>query len=186
MNTYLTNPLTYLIDLVFFFFMLALMLRFLLQWVRADFRNPVSRFLITLTNPLLLPLRRLIPGVYGIDLASLTLLMLLAMIKLALLYVIRGLPFSVLSLIPWAIADLVALFLNIYLVTIIVQIVLSWLAPQQHNPVAYLLHQLNEPLLRPARRLLPPIEGFDFSPIIIIVILQLSKMILLPPLYALG
>lgn len=185
-HTYLTNPLIYLIETLFFLYTLAVMLRFLLQWVRADFFNPVSRFIVKITNPPLVPLRRIIPSIGGVDTASVVLLLLLAAIKVVLLYAIGGFLITPMTVLPHAVADLIALFLNIYLVSIIIQALLSWVAPHQYNPVSVLLYQLNEPLLRPVRRLLPPIEGFDFSPLVVILIIQLSKMIILPPLYSLG
>lgn len=185
-SSYLTNPLIYLIETLFSLYMLAVMLRFLLQWVHADFFNPVSRFIVKITNPPLVPLRRVIPSIGGIDTASVILLLLLALVKVALLYRVGGFLITPLTVFPRAIAELISLFLNIYLVSIIIQVVLSWIAPQQYNPVSVLLYQLNEPLLRPVRRLLPSIEGFDFSPLVVILIIQLSKMIILPPLYALG
>lgn len=185
-SSYLTNPLVYLIETLFFLYTLAVMLRFLLQWVHADFFNPISRFIVKITNPPLVPLRRVIPAIGGLDTASLVLLLLLALVKVVLIYLIGGFLITPMTVLPRAVGDLIALFLNIYLVSIIIQVVLSWIAPQQYNPVSVLLYQINEPLLRPVRRLLPPIEGFDFSPLVVILIIQLSKMIILPPIYSLG
>ncbi|HEX7027361.1 MAG TPA: YggT family protein [Gammaproteobacteria bacterium] len=185
-SSYFINPVVYLIETLFFLYMLAVMLRFLLQWVHADFFNPVSRFIVKVTNPPVIPLRRIIPAIGGIDTASLVLLLLLAIAKVVLMYLIAGFLITPMTVLPRAVGDLVALFLNIYLVSIIIQVLLSWIAPQQYNPVSVLLYQLNEPLLRPVRRLLPSIEGFDFSPLVVILIIQLSKMIILPPIYSLG
>lgn len=183
---YFTNPIIFLIRVVFEFYLLAIMLRFLLQWLRADFYNPVSQFIVKITNPPLIPLRKVIPGFGGIDLAALILMLAVAMLKIWLIIILSGFLPSVPMLLARSLADLIELFLNIYFVSIIIQVVLSWVAPHQYNPVTILIHQINEPLLQPLRRILPPMGGFDFSPLIAIVLIQLSRMILLPPLYAIG
>lgn len=185
-NAYFTNPIIYLIRILFEFYLLAIMLRFLLQWIHADFYNPISQFIVKITNPPLIPLRKLIPGIGGIDLAALILLLIIALIQLLLISTLSGYMPTALKLITLSIADLIELFLNIYFFTILIQVVLSWVAPHQHNPVTILIHQLNEPLMRPLRQILPPMGAFDFSPIIAIVLIQISKMILLPPLYMIG
>jgi YggT family protein len=83
------------------------------------------------------------------------------------------------------VAELVALVLNIYLVTIIVQVILSWIQPGSYNPVSSLLYSLNEPVLKPARRLIPPISGIDLSPLVVLLIIQLVKMLIIPPIFQL-
>jgi YggT family protein len=182
-STYFTNPLVFLIGTAFDLYIAAVILRFLLQWVRADFYNPVSQFLVKATNPPLIPLRRLLPGIGGIDLASLVLMLILAITKWLLLSVLHGAFPGIVSLLVLAIAEVIKIFIGIYFFSIIIQVILSWVSPHQYNPVSVLLYQLNEPLLRPIRRLLPPTGGFDLSPLLALVLLQLSKMILLPPLY---
>lgn len=186
MNGYFANPLIFLIEVIVGLYIMAVMLRFLLQWVHADFYNPVSQLILKITNPLLIPLRRLIPGFGGIDWAALILVLLLIAGKLLLVSGVQGrlLPFAALA--PLTLAELISLFLGIYTFTIIIQVIISWVAPQQYNPAAVLLHQLNEPLLRPIRRLLPPMGGLDLSPLLALVLIHLSKMLLLPPLYALA
>lgn len=186
MNGYLTNPVVFLIQTAFSLYILAVMLRFLLQWVRADFYNPLSQFIVKVTNPPLVPLRRILPGAGGLDLAAVILMLALAMLELLIVYSLKGFTPGPVLLLARAVAQLIELFLNIFMVTIIIQVVLSWVAPQQYNPVTVLLHQLNDPLLRPLRRVLPDMGGLDFSPLVALVLIQLSKMILLPPLYTLG
>jgi YggT family protein len=186
MNGYLANPLIFLIEVIVGFYILAVMLRFLLQWMHADFYNPVSRFILKITNPVLVPLRRLIPGFGGIDWASVILLLVLTSLKLLLIFGVQGRLLPMAALAPLVLAELIALFLNIFFFSILIQVILSWIAPGQYNPAAVLLHQLNEPLLQPMRRLLPPIGGMDLSPLLAMVLIQLSKMLLLPPLYALA
>jgi YggT family protein len=185
MNGYFANPLIFLIETVADLYILAVMLRFLLQWVHADFYNPLAQFIVRITNPVLIPLRRLIPGFGGIDWASVALLLLLVALKLVLITAVQGRLLPLAALAPLMLAELIALFLNIFFFSILIQVILSWIAPYQYHPMTGLLHQLNEPLLRPIRRLLPPMGGLDFSPMVAMLLIQLSKMLLLPPLNSL-
>lgn len=186
MNGYLANPAIFLIEVTVGLYILAVMLRFLLQWVHADFYNPLAQVIVKITNPLLIPLRRLIPGFGGIDWASIILVLLLIAIKLWLISAVQGRLLPGAALPPLMLAELISLFLGIFTFTILIQVIISWVAPNQYNPAVVLLHQLNEPLLRPMRRLLPSLGGLDLSPMLALVLIQLSKMLLLPPLYALA
>jgi YggT family protein len=185
-DTYFTNPIVFLLKTLFDLYLLVVMLRFLLQWVRADFYNPLAKFILKVTNPPLMPLRRLIPGIGGIDWASIVLLLLLAGLKLIVIAGVQGYWLPASALLPLLLADLITLFLNIFFYGILIQVILSWIAPHQYNPAVSLLQQLNEPLLRPLRRLLPPAGGFDFSPLLAALLIHVSKMLLLPPLYSLA
>ncbi len=185
-SDYFTNPPVFLIDTLFGLYIVAIMLRFLLQWVRADFYNPLSQFLVKVTNPPLIPLRRILPGIGGVDLASIALMFILTAIKLILIFMLRGFSVPILSLLILTLADLVELFLMVFLVAIIIQVILSWVAPHQHNPISLLLRQLTEPLLKPIRRLIPSLGGLDFSPLIALILIQLSMMIIVPPIKALA
>jgi YggT family protein len=184
-GSYLTNPLAFLVNTIFGLYILCFVLRFMLQLVRADFYNPLSQFLVKITNPLLIPLRRVIPGWGGIDIASIVVIVLLQLIAQALVLLIRGVPMLPSTVIILSLAELVALVLNIYLVTIIVQVILSWIQPGSYNPVSSLLYSLNEPVLKPARRLIPPISGIDLSPLVVLLIIQLVKMLIIPPIFQL-
>jgi len=181
-SNYLSNPLIFLIQFLFGIYILVVMLRFLLQLTRADFYNPVSQFIVKVTAPLLNPLRRIIPGVIGIDLASVVLMWLLQSLELALVVVISGMNASLVATLAWAVPELVNLAINVFLFSILIQVILSWINPGAYNPALSLIHSLTEPLLKPARRLIPPMSGLDFSPILVMVGLTLLKMLLLPPL----
>lgn len=179
---YLATPAIFLIQTLFGLYILVVMLRFLLQMIRADFYNPVSQFIVKVTNPLLRPLRRVIPGLGGMDLSSLVLAWLLKSLELALVILIGGIPLSPALSPLWAIPELVELVINIFLFSILIQVILSWISPGTYNPVAALIDKLTEPLMRPARRVLPPLSGLDLSPMLVIIGLVLLKMLLLPPL----
>ncbi len=183
---YLSNPLEFLISTLASLYILALLLRFLLATVRADFYNPLSQVLVKLTNPVLKPLRRIIPGWGGVDLASLLLMLVLQMLTLALVALLRGAALHPLGLILWSLAELLALTINVYLGAIFIQVIVSWVNPNTYNPAISLLHSLTEPLLAPARRLLPPLAGLDLSPLLVLLALQFAKMLVLPPLQQLA
>lgn len=182
---YLVNPLVFLVDTLFGLYILVVMLRFLLQLVRADFYNPVSQFLVKVTNPLLRPLRRLVPGWGGIDNASLLLMFGLQLLALALLLLLAGAPFSPLllpGLLMATLTKLVSLLLYIYVFAIFILVIISWVSPAGYNPIAALLYSLTEPLMRPARRLIPTIGGIDLSPMAVLIALYLLRMLIIPPL----
>lgn len=181
-NSYLLNPIEFLINTLFGLYILIVMVRFLLQQVRADFYNPISQFVVKLTNPPLKPLRRIIPGWGGIDIASLLLMLLLQLVSLGLILLLRGQAIPPLGLLFWSLSELVALVFNVYLGAILIQAIISWVNPGGYNPVVGILHSITEPLLRPARRLLPPVSGIDLSPLLVLLVLQVAKMLVIPPL----
>lgn len=182
---YLTNPLVFLVEVIFGLYALIVLLRFLLQLMRADFYNPLSQFIVKATSPVLNPLRRFIPGVGGLDLSSLVLAWLVKSLELLLISFFKlGAPAIAASLL-FAIPALLELVIDIFLFAILIQVILSWVNPGAYNPAMGVLHSLTEPLLGPARRRLPPMGGFDFSPMIVMIGLVLLQMLLLPPIKAL-
>ncbi len=186
-NSYLSDALLYLVNTVFALYILLVTLRFLLQTFRADARNPLSQFLLRATNPPLRLLRRFLPGYGGVDWSCLTLMVALQATKVFLASLLAyGVFFAPLGLLLLSVAELMRLIIYIFMFVIFFQIILSWVNPGAYNPLTVLLHQLSEPLLRPARRLLPSVQGVDFSPILVFVLLQLSLMLLVRPLADLG
>ncbi len=183
---YLANAGQFLIDTLFSLYITAVMLRFLLQLVRANFLNPVSQFLVKVTNPPLLPLRRIIPGLGGMDMASIVLLMSLQMLKLVLIGLLLGISWTASSLVVISLGELINLVLNVFMISLLIQVVLSWINPHTSNPVTSLLYSLNEPVLKPVRRLIPPISGFDLSPIIVFLSISLLKILLVAPILDMG
>ena len=121
-----------------------------------------------------------------LDLAALVLMLLLKLLEWWLLLWLKGIPGNPAGVFFLAVADLLSLAINVFLVAILIQVILSWVSPGVHNPVSGLLWRLNEPLLGPARRLLPPISGLDLSPILVLVLLQLLKLLLVAPVRDLG
>jgi YggT family protein len=176
-------------------YLTIIMLRFLFQVVRADFYNPVSQFIVKATNPLLMPLRKIIPGVGGLDLASLVLGLLFHGLVIQLLAFIYGAGIvNPLSTLIWAFTGLISLTLNIFFVALLVMIIASWIAPMSHNPLLVLIHQLVEPAMAPFRRIIPPLGGLDITPIFAFLAIQVCRILLghfaqsvgLPPPIVLG
>lgn len=187
MGSPLTDAGVFLIGTLFQLYILAVLLRFLFQATRADFYNPFSQALVVITNPTLVPLRRLIPGLYGTDFAAIVLMMILACLKNYLLTLITGRSRGLGSLLICSMAELVELTIYVFIVTIFIRVILSWLAPYgRHNPVGGLLISLSEPLLRPARRLIPPISGLDLSPIAVFIVLYLMLILFVRQLKIYG
>ena len=185
-NQYFAASAIFLIQTLFGLYILVVMVRLMLQWVRADFYNPVSQFIVKITNPPLKPLRRIIPGWGGIDFASVVLLLALQMMELALVNLAVGRAFGVSGLFIGSVAELLGLGINIFIGAILIQVILSWVAPTSYNPLIGLVHKIAEPLLAPARRIIPPLSGIDFSPLVALVVLQLLKILLIAPIANLG
>ena len=181
-SSYVGNAATFLIETVFFLYILIVMLRFLLQWTRANFYNPVSQFIVKATQPALGPLRKIIPGFGGVDLAAAVFMFALKFIELWLISGLLGITPQVGGLAILSIAELLGLLVNVFIVSILIQVIISWVNPGMSNPVMGLLHSLNEPLLAPARRLIPPISGFDLSPIAVFIFLQLVSILAVAPI----
>ncbi|WP_040939878.1 YggT family protein [Coxiella burnetii] len=187
MMTAFTNPGIFLVGLIFDLYIIILMLRLLIQKLGASYYNPISQVVIRLTNIFVSPLQRIIPGFKGFDLAIVLLLVLLEFIQVLLLLWLRAgwLPkFSGLVII--VIATLGNKFLNLYFYAIILRVVMSWIASLQHNPIAEIIFLITEPLMRPIRRLIPSIAGFDFSPIVLLILLQLISILVFRPLIEFG
>lgn len=180
--TYFTDPLAFLVQVAFGFYVLVVVLRFLLQVLRADFYNPLSQFVVKLTTPVLRPLRRIVPGMWGLDLASIVLAWVLTAIELGLLAAILGAGVSLLAPFAWAVPALLSLVLNVFLFAVIAQAVLSWVNPDPYSPASVVLRDLTRPVLQPLRRVIPPMGGFDLTPMAAAVALVLAKMLVVPPL----
>ena len=181
-EAYFTNPLIFLVKTLFGLYITIVVIRFLLQWARADFYNPISQFVVKITSPALRPLRNVIPGYEGMDLSALVLAWLLQAMELAVLSLLLGLDRNPLAALFWAIPALLGLFISIFLFAILIRVILSWVNPDPYNPAVALLNRLTDPILVPAQRMIPPIGGIDLSPMVAMVGLVLLEMLLLPPL----
>ncbi len=171
----------FLIDVFFGLFTYALLLRFVMQALRAPFRNPAGAAVIALTDWIVKPLRKVLPGFKGIDWASLCATYLFQLLWLGAYYLVFGKGFTLLGagfayLLVAALIALVKAALWLLIAVVFVQAILSWVAPD--GPLAGLLNALTFPFLRPVRRVVPPIGGtVDLSPLIVIVLAQLALML---------
>ncbi len=179
--------LDYLLRILFSTVLVLVLVRLLLQLVRADFYNPVSQFIVKVTNPLLKPLRRVIPGLWGIDMAAVVLLLVVQMLAITTILLLSGysLP-NPLLLLVWAILGVAGLLVNFYFFALLAMIVLSWVAPGSGNPAINLIHQLVEPVMAPCRRLLPAMGGLDLSPIIVFIAINIVQIFLRHTAVGLG
>ena len=183
---YISDAGLFLVDTVLGFYILIVMFRFLLQLARADFYNPLSQFVVTVTNPPLMRLRKLIPGLWGIDLAAVVLLVVLESLRLGLITILLGhsaRPFGVLIL---SIAELLKLATYIVIFCIFVRAILSWFSSGGGHPLTHLLESLTKPVLQPIRRLLPSTMGLDLSPLLAFIFLMLSLKLVTQPLIDVG
>jgi YggT family protein len=177
---------SFLIDTIIGLYMLAVMLRFLLQWVHADFYNPISQFLVTVTNPPLKFLRKFIPGLFGIDLASIILLVALAVVKIYLIYAISGMTPRITGVLLLAVGEVVQLGVYVFIFSMLIRVILSWIQPGGYNPILGLINQLTEPLMAPARRIIPAFGGLDISPMLVFIFLYLTLMLVVRPMLDFG
>ncbi|MFV2030907.1 MAG: YggT family protein [Gammaproteobacteria bacterium] len=197
-SNYLVSPLTLIINTLVDLYILLVLLRFLLQVLKADFYNPVSQFIVRVTSAPLKVLRRFTPSISGQDTASIVLCLGLIYIKFIVLRLldIQAVPIgstialigsaSYVGLFIYSIADLVSLTLSVFLIAIIIQVILSWISPGHYNPVVGLVNTLAAPVLRPVRKLIPPMGGLDLSPIFAALIIMVGKLLIIPPIVYLG
>jgi YggT family protein len=184
--SYFANAGQILINFAFGALIALLVLRVLLQIVRANFYNPICQFLYKLTNPVLMPLRKVIPPWRNLDIAGILLAWLLSAIKLALLYALAGQSLGILGLGVMALADLIDFVLMLYLGVILVYVLISFISVERSNPIVPLVHQLIEPLLRPLRRRLPTLGGIDFSPMLVWLVILLARVLVVGPILDFG
>jgi len=181
-GAYIGNAVTFVIETVFGLYILIVMLRFLLQIVRADFYNPVCQFIVKATQPPLKALRRVVPGLGGVDLASVLLMLGLQLLELWLILLVLGREGALSGLLVLSVARLLELLIYVFMFSIIALVVLSWVQPSSYNPVFGLLNSLSAPVMRPARRILPPISGLDLSPIVVFLVLGVALRLVVAPL----
>lgn len=170
----------FLFDTLVNLYLYIVIARFVLQLVRADFYNPVSQFIVKATSPLLIPMRKIIPGIGGVDVASIVLLYLLVVVK----FIFVGLLFGQSQLISAAIAvyaliECASLVINFFIFVILIMVIMSWLAMAGggYNPVADIIRQMAEPVLAPARKIIPPMGMFDLTPMVVLLVLYFIKIV---------
>jgi len=179
--TGLNTAAIYILQTLGSLYLLIVLLRFVLQLVRADFYNPLSQFIVSATQPLLKPLRKVIPSIAGLDSASLVLAILIQLLVMALTLILMGYGVDgfMLQLLVWAVIGVTSLFIKVFYFALIGSVILSWVAQGSHNPAAILINQICEPLLAPFRKILPNMGGLDLSPIFAFISLNLVDMLVI-------
>jgi YggT family protein len=183
---YLGQAGDFLIDTAVRLYAAAVLLRFLLQFARADFRNPFAQAILKVTTPALRPLRKVVPGWKGHDLAALVLLVAVMALGVLLQSWLHGFTPALPGLLLLAVGRALDLAVTLYVFLLILLAVMSFVAPGGYSPLAVLMHRLAEPLLAPLRPLLPPMGGIDFTPLAAIIGLQLLRILLVQPVLDLG
>ena len=164
-------------------YVMLVMLRFLFQMVRADFYNPISQFVTKATNPLLMPLRKVIPGFFGVDLAALVLALAVQWGVIQLILLIGGRGFiNPMYTLSWSAISLLSTVLTLYFWSLIISIIVSWVAPFSQHPALILIRQLIAPVMAPFQKLIPPLGGIDITPIFAFMVLHILNQYLVPAL----
>jgi YggT family protein len=180
-NSYFANPLIFIIDTLFFLYMIVVALRLVMQWAGWEYHNPLVQVIIKATQVPVKFLRQYLPALGKWDTATIVLLVAVTLIKMFIIGMIAGMVPSGLMWIRLLVAELFLLFIGMFTVSIIVEVILSWVAAAgSYNPVMPLVQRMNAPLLRPVRQMLPPLGGIDLSPLFVIMGLQVLKMLVMP------
>jgi YggT family protein len=185
-GNYLANSAAFIIQTVFSLYILAVMLRFLFQLLRAPFHNPISQFIVTVTNPLLKPLRRIIPGFMGVDMAAVLLMLILQAVEIILILLLYGPLPGPLGVILISIGKLLELAVYIFMFALFARIIIGWINPHLYNHATMLLASLTDFMMQPARRLIPPVGMLDLSPIVLFLLLGLILRLFIQPLLDIG
>lgn len=175
-----------LLQLLFSLVSLLFVLRLLLQWARASFYNPICQFFYTATNPILMPLRKLLPTFRGFNTAAALIAWLILVLEVWVLSALQGRFLNLPGSLVLGFASLLSLVLGIYFVMLLLIVLISLINPGSDHPLANLLHQLTEPLVRPVRRRLPPLGPFDLSVMVVFVGILLARVLIVAPITDLG
>jgi YggT family protein len=184
--TYMTDPIIFLIDTLCSLYIMAVLLRFLLQWCGADFYNPISQFLVKITHPPLRIMRRFVPSIGKIDSSSLVLMLSLQMAADFSILLLKGVNINIGALAILSMTQLISLLLNVLVFSVFARAVLSWVNPGAFYAAASIVEALSNPILNLCRKMIPNLGGIDLSPLAALLLLQMAKMVLLPPLHELS
>lgn len=176
----------FLTQVIFDLFLILLMLRFILQYMRINFYHPVAQFVVKSTSFVVVPVRRVIPGFWGIDFATLIVIIGIAVLKATAFLLLSHKPLTPINYAFYTSITLVDLIISLFFYAILIRVILSWVAPFSNSPIATLIYAITEPILRRTRRFLPAMGGFDLSPLVISIVLIALKILLVAYLYQIG
>jgi YggT family protein len=173
------SAITFVVETLLSLALFVVLARLLLQWTRADFRNPLCQAVVRITNPLILPLRRVLPPIGKLDTASVVAVVMVAIVDVAAIFGLHGvgMPPPLLWIRP-VLTEIARTLLWTYFYAIFLYTVLSLIAPGGYSPLQSVLTTLCEPVLRPVRRLIPTVAGLDLSPLWVIIAIQAVLILL--------
>lgn len=166
-----TQALVFVVNAVAQLYLFVLLLRILLPWLGADYRNPITQAIMKITSPVVVPLRRIIPPVGRVDTATLLVAFIIQYLLILLILLIFGRTADVGTIALTAVVDLVLLLLRLFVFAIIIRVILSWISPGGYNPALAIIHALTDRVLLPFRRIIPPLGGLDLSPLVAIILI---------------
>lgn len=178
----MTQALYFIVKTLAQLFLLVVLVRFWMPWLRADFRNPVAQGILRVTSPLIIPVRRVLPPIGRLDTATVVALVILEVLLVLLLLALTGrlgmAGIGAAEIAVVAVLELAILSLNLFFFAILIMVILSWVAPHAYNPVTAFVGSIAEPVMRPFRRVIPTLGGLDISPIFAIVLLKAGEIFL--------
>ena len=173
----------FLVQTLLGLYVMILLIRLLLQFTRADFYNPIAQALVKVTQPVVSPLQKVLPRAGRLSLPTLVVAIVVQALLIAMVFMLSGLGWpNLFNVVIWSLIGIASQILDILFFAILGSIILSWVAPQSHHPATLLLRQITEPVMAPARRLLPNLGGLDFSPIVVFIVINLVEMMAVYPL----
>ena len=166
-----TQALVFVVNAVAQLYLFVLLLRILLPWLGADYRNPITQAILKITSPVVVPLRRIIPPVGRVDTATVLVAFIIQYLLILLILLIFGRTADIGTIALTAVVDLVLLMLRLFVFAIIIRVILSWISPGGYNPALAIIHALTDRVLLPFRRIIPPLGGLDLSPLVAIILI---------------
>ncbi len=171
------NAIVFIVNTLAQLYLFVLLLRLWLPWLGADFRNPIAQAILKLTSPVVIPVRRIVPPVGKLDTATVLVAFIIQYLTIVVLLMIMGASAGFASIAITALVNLVLLSLRLFTFAIIIRVILSWIAPAGYNPALAIIHTLTDRILRPFRRVIPPLGGLDLSPLFAIILLMAITII---------
>ncbi|MGI9238216.1 MAG: YggT family protein [Woeseiaceae bacterium] len=177
MPSNISSAIVFIVNALTSLYLLVLLLRFWMPWLRADFRNPLAQGILRFTSPVVIPVRRVVPSFGRLDTATVIVAYVIQYLTILLLLLILGKTAGIPAIALTAIVKLIVLSINLFVYAIFIRIILSWVSPGGYNPATAIITTLTEPILRPFRRLIPAMGGFDISPIFAIILLLAATIV---------
>lgn len=177
MPSNISSAIVFIVNAITSLYLLVLLLRFWLPWLQADFRNPLAQGILRFTSPIIIPVRRIVPSFGRLDTATVLVAFIIQYFTVLLLLLIVGQTAGFAPVAVTAIFKLIVLSINLFVYAIFIRIILSWISQGSYNPATAIIATLTEPVLRPFRRIIPPMGGFDISPIFAIILLLAATIV---------